>query len=165
MMHFRKAVRTGTLFVMFLTIASQMVHAQDLCKILDKVVDAAQDDPPFTSVMHLSVPHSTICEVVIGPKFRNSWFRAGWWKAKKVGWGCLWQQLAKDARIHGHAKAMVFSITQCFSDKAIRGDWRSFKYFDHDSASLWHTISSDLSMGIMVYANEKDRKVYLDIYK
>lgn len=62
-----------TAFLLFLAIVPQMVHAQDFCGLLDRVVAAAEENPPFDSVRHLDAPKATSCS------------------AGKYGWGCAWE--------------------------------------------------------------------------
>ena len=56
-----RMVKTG-LFVMFLVMVWQPVLAEEACGLLDKVVAATEESPPFGSVVHLSLPGSE-CEV------------------------------------------------------------------------------------------------------
>ena len=62
----------STVFLLFLTMPPQFVHAQDVCSLLDKVVAAGKDNPPFTSVRHLTAPNATKC------KIGGSWWKCTW---------------------------------------------------------------------------------------
>ena len=58
---------------MFLTVCPQLVYAQNVCSLLGRVIAAAEENPPFTSVRHLNAPNAE-CTVADGGR----------------GWVCVW---------------------------------------------------------------------------
>ena len=71
-----------TLYAMILAIAPQLAFASEACSLFDRIVAASEENPPFGSVVHWSIP-KTECEVDGG------WEIAAGTEARR-SYTCVW---------------------------------------------------------------------------
>ena len=74
--------------IMFLLISPQAVHASEVCSILDAVVAANEDSPPFASVIHLSAPNA---ECSVDSRHRLFDYSES---QQRDSWACIWHETA-----------------------------------------------------------------------
>ena len=155
--------------LLFLVIAPQLVYAQDFCGLLDTVVAAAAEDPPFTSATHLAPPTAHTCQIFDENKYHR--WKCIWidpnlvqaeeefitsaveaykfkWEAELEAYERKTKRLSEKLLLP-QAKTLVSGIRQCLHKKAIRGSWSQFSHsiINGNAGSMEWTTASTLESG------------------